>query len=118
MIWDEVAKVEKRIGNQTECSMLDFINSSLRRLQKDEKSYENIRNKYKVLKNIPFNSTTKKMTVVVELEPEKRVRVFTKGASETLIDDCSAMIDKGNQLVDLDLNKRELLKDTTLKGMA
>jgi magnesium-transporting ATPase (P-type) len=29
------------------------------------------------------------MTVVVELEPEKRVRVFTKGASENIIDDCS-----------------------------
>jgi magnesium-transporting ATPase (P-type) len=29
------------------------------------------------------------MTVVVELEPEKKVRVFTKGASENIIDDCS-----------------------------
>jgi magnesium-transporting ATPase (P-type) len=47
-----------------------------------------------VLKNIPFNSETKKMTVVVELEPEKLVRVFTKGASENLIDDCINMIDK------------------------
>jgi magnesium-transporting ATPase (P-type) len=42
-----------------------------------------------VLKTIPFNSETKKMTVVVELEHEKRVRVFTKGASEQLIDDCA-----------------------------
>lgn len=98
--------------------MLDFINTSLARLQKEVKSYENIRNKYKILKNIPFNSTTKKMTVVVELEADKRVRVFTKGASECIIDDCSSMIDKGNQVVDLDLNKREKMKDTTLKNMA
>ena len=98
--------------------MLDFVNSSLRRLQKDEKSYESLRNKSKVIKNIPFNSTTKKMTVVVELEPEKRVRVFTKGASECLIDDCNSMLDKNNQVTDLDLNKREKLKDTVLKNMA
>jgi magnesium-transporting ATPase (P-type) len=98
--------------------MLDFVNSSLRRLQKEEKSYESIRNKNKVIKNIPFNSTTKKMTVVIELEPEKRVRVFTKGASECIIDDCNTMLDKGNQVVELDLNKREKLKDTVLKTMA
>ena len=38
---------------------------------------------------IPFNSETKKMTVAVELEPKKRVRVFTKGASENIVDDCA-----------------------------
>jgi magnesium-transporting ATPase (P-type) len=98
--------------------MLDFVNLSLRRLQKEEKSYENIRNKYKVLKTIPFNSTTKKMTVVVELEPERKVRVFTKGASENIVDDCSSMIDRDNNIIDLDLNKREKLKETVLKTMA
>lgn len=45
---------------------------------------------------IPFNSETKKMTVVVELDPGKTVRVFTKGASENLIDDCAALLDKNN----------------------
>jgi magnesium-transporting ATPase (P-type) len=45
---------------------------------------------------IPFNSDTKKMTVVIELEHDKKVRVFTKGASENLIDDCVTMIDKTN----------------------
>lgn len=34
------------------------------------------------------------MTVVVELEPERMVRVFTKGASENIVDDCINMIDK------------------------
>jgi magnesium-transporting ATPase (P-type) len=43
---------------------------------------------------IPFNSDTKKMTVVIELEHDKKVRVFTKGASENLIDDCITMLDK------------------------
>lgn len=38
---------------------------------------------------IPFNSETKKMTVVIEIEPERKVRIFTKGASENIIDDCA-----------------------------
>jgi magnesium-transporting ATPase (P-type) len=38
---------------------------------------------------IPFNSETKKMTVAIELEPGERVRIFTKGASENIIDDCA-----------------------------
>lgn len=36
------------------------------------------------------------MTVVIELEAEKKVRVFTKGASENLIDDCIKMLEKEN----------------------
>jgi P-type Ca2+ transporter type 2B len=64
-------------------------------MQKSEESYSTIRKKYKVLKMFPFNSDTKKMTVVVELDGGKKsVRVFTKGASENLIDDCTTMIEK------------------------
>ena len=80
--------------------------------------YDQIREQHKILKNIPFNSETKKMTVVIELEPEKKVRVFTKGASENIIDDCSSMLDKQNQIVDLDISKREKLKESVLKQMA
>ena len=47
--------------------MLDFVNRSLIHL-KSQENYDHIRNKFKILKNVPFNSTTKKMTVVVELE--------------------------------------------------
>ena len=72
--------------------MLDFVNRSLVHLKSQEKNYESIRSRHKVIKNIPFNSTTKKMTVVVELEPERRVRVYTKGASENIIDDCSSIL--------------------------
>lgn len=43
---------------------------------------------------IPFNSDTKKMTVIIELEKDKKVRVFTKGASENLIDDCITILGK------------------------
>ena len=79
---------------------------------------------------IPFNSETKKMTVVVELEREKMVRVFTKGASECIIDDCTFLLDPNvkTQLVNtgggsprvapvinLDLNLREKLKKALIE---
>ena len=56
-----------------------------------------MRAQHKILKMIPFNSQTKKMTVVIELEHDKKVRIFTKGASENLIDDCVNMIEKQSQ---------------------
>ena len=61
-------------------------------MQRVEQNYNDFKTKHKVLKTIPFNSETKKMTVVVELEPEKKVRVYTKGASENIIDDCAYII--------------------------
>lgn len=91
---DDRTGEDKRVGNQTECSMLDFVNRSLKKIQSDVKHYDTIRSQNKILLNIPFNSTTKKMTVVVELEKDKTVRVYTKGASENIVDDCINMIDK------------------------
>jgi magnesium-transporting ATPase (P-type) len=72
---------------------LAFVNKELREMERVEQSYNDFKNKHKVLKMIPFNSDTKKMTVVVELEAEKKVRVFTKGASENIIDDCAFIHD-------------------------
>lgn len=74
---------------------------------------------------IPFNSETKKMTVVVELERDKRVRVFTKGASENIIDDCAYLLNANGGFprgsggdvhqqqpftINLDLKLREVIK--------
>jgi Ca2+ transporting ATPase len=87
--------------------MLDFVNRSLRKVDMGATNYEAIRANRKVLLNVPFNSTTKKMTVVVELERDKTVRVFTKGASECIIDDCVSMVAKDGQTVELDSTARE-----------
>jgi magnesium-transporting ATPase (P-type) len=65
-------------------------------VQRQEKTYENIKANNKVIKMYPFNSTTKKMTVIVETEYEKSVRVYTKGASENIIEDCNSIIDQNN----------------------
>lgn len=98
-------------------------------MKRVEHTYNDFKTKYKVLKTIPFNSDTKKMTVVVELEPEKKVRVYTKGASENIIDDCAYIYDtkqaSGSSsalalgvVMPLDLNKRDSIKEQTLKNMA
>ena len=114
---------EKRIGNQTECALLAFVERELRDLARAEKSYDDIKRNYEVLKMIPFNSETKKMTVVVK--HDKGVRVFTKGASECIIDDCAFLLDpnvktqltntgagspRAAPVINLDLNLREKLK--------
>jgi Ca2+ transporting ATPase len=84
---------EKRIGNQTECALLDFVNRSLVKLGRSEKSYSQIKSNMKIIKMFPFNSETKKMTVGVETEFEKVVRIYTKGASENIIDSCIDQVD-------------------------
>ena len=59
---------------------------------------------------LPFNSETKKMTVVVETG-NGGVRVFTKGASENIIDDCAYIIGERQGVVNLDLNQRDVIKE-------
>lgn len=58
------------------------------------------------------------MTVVVELEGNKKVRVYTKGASENIVDDCSNIIERNGEIKELDMDARQNLKETILKGMA
>ena len=110
--------------------MLAFVNKELGELQRSEQSYSDVKSKYKMLKMIPFNSETKKMTVAIELDPGKKVRIFTKGASENIIDDCAYMHDakqsssngsqspKSSPVINLDLNKRDGIKEQILKHMA
>lgn len=118
ILFDEKTKVLKRIGNQTECALLDFVNGSLTDLERPEKNYEQIKAKHKILKTFPFNSETKKMTVVIELEPSKKVRIFTKGASENIIEDCTTTLDaNGGQLSFNDVQKQHI-RDVIIKNMA
>lgn len=127
LLKDPVSSAIQRVGNQTECSLLQFVNDSLKLIQNPSSqrsstssllTYDSIRSHQKVIKTIPFNSETKKMTVVIETEPDKKVRIYTKGASENIIDDCIAYFDKSHTECEIDLSKREAIKDTILKNMA
>ena len=118
IILDPVTFEEKRIGNQTECALLEFVNRSLIKLDRSERNYEEIKLNQKILKTFPFNSDTKKMTVAVEIEHDKTVRLYVKGASENIIDDCIMYLNN-KELLDLSQSsQKERLKETVLKQMA
>ena len=106
------------MGNQTECALLDFVNNSLIKLERVDQSYETIKSQNKVLKMYPFNSTTKKMTVVVETEYQKKVRIFTKGASENILEDCYQQINQDGQIKEFDLESKMKIKTEIIQKMA
>jgi len=66
----------------------------------------------------PFNSETKKMTVVVELEHGKKVRVYTKGASENILQDCSHTLDQNGSVVTLENGQKDQIKNGIIRDMA
>ncbi len=65
-----------------------------------------IKNEYKRIREIPFDSTRKRMTVVVENQGE--YFVFVKGALDTLITSCTSLIKQG-QVKSLKDKDKELM---------
>ncbi|KAK6117391.1 hypothetical protein DH2020_048847 [Rehmannia glutinosa] len=82
------------LGTPTETAILEFGLS----LGGD---FHAERQESKVVKVEPFNSTKKRMGVVLEL-PEGGLRAHTKGASEIILAACDKMIDLNGQVVPLD----------------
>ena len=69
-----------QLGNKTECALLAFVDGW-------GWPYESIRRHYpeeSLVKVFTFNSARKSMTTIVSLE-EDSYRVYTKGASEIII---------------------------------
>ena len=95
----EVVKGEdgksKVIGTPTEIALLEF--GLL--LGGDSKAYNE---KYKIVKIEPFNSTRKKMSVLVALPGgSKRFRAFCKGASEIVLKMCDKIVNADGEVVHL-----------------
>lgn len=65
----------------------------------------------KLVKVEPFNSTKKRMGVVLEL-PDGTLRAFTKGASEIVLDACDRVISSSGLVVPLDEETTNCLKST------
>ncbi|XP_044470248.1 calcium-transporting ATPase 2, plasma membrane-type-like isoform X2 [Mangifera indica] len=63
--------------------------------------FQKVRQALKLVKVEPFNSTKKRMAVVVEL-PEGRLRAHCKGASEIVLASCDKVIDSNGKVVPLD----------------
>ncbi|KAK1363727.1 Calcium-transporting ATPase [Heracleum sosnowskyi] len=91
-----VAETGKReiLGTPTEAALLQFGLSLGGDFQAE-------RSVPKVVKVEPFNSTKKRMGVVLEL-PEEGLRAHTKGASEIVLASCDKVINSNGEVVPLD----------------
>ena len=62
------------------------------------------------LREIPFSSERKLMTVVVAADPP---RAYTKGAPETVLDRCDRVLEADGEVVELTEDRREAVLETT-----
>ncbi|KAL3646422.1 Calcium-transporting ATPase 2, plasma membrane-type [Castilleja foliolosa] len=93
----------KILGTPTETAILEFGLS----LGGD---FQGERRASKVLKVEPFNSTKKRMGVVLELPEGGGLRAHTKGASEIVLAACDKVINSEGKVVPLDEGSMSLLK--------
>lgn len=96
---------KKILGTPTEAAILELGLS----LGGD---FETERKPYKVVKVEPFNSTKKRMGVVLELPEGGGMRAHTKGASEIILAACDKYIDLTGEVVPMDETSITHLKKT------
>ncbi|XP_075482941.1 calcium-transporting ATPase 2, plasma membrane-type-like [Primulina tabacum] len=82
------------LGTPTETAILEFGLSLGGNFREERQAY-------KLVKVEPFNSTKKRMGVVLEL-PGHGLRAHTKGASEIILAACEKVIDSNGKVVPLD----------------
>ncbi|KAG1366906.1 calcium-transporting ATPase 10, plasma membrane-type [Cocos nucifera] len=92
------------LGTPTESALLEFALS----LGGD---FQAVRRETKLVKLEPFNSTKKRMGVVLQL-PEGRLRAHSKGASEIILAACDKVLDPAGNAVPLDAAAVRHLNDT------
>ncbi|OMJ83392.1 hypothetical protein SteCoe_15729 [Stentor coeruleus] len=78
--------------------------------------YKNIRNKEKIIFQIPFNPNHKKMYTIVE--ESGTIYIFIKGASEYILDMCSKYVSKGGHTHELDAEEKVLIKTEVISKFA
>ncbi|KAK7258196.1 hypothetical protein RIF29_32713 [Crotalaria pallida] len=101
----------KVMGTPTETALLEF--GLL--LGGDSKSYNE---KYKIVKVEPFNSIRKKMSVLVALpDGTNKVRAFSKGASEIILEKCDKVVNPEGKVIDLKEEQRKSITEV-INGFA
>jgi len=87
------------IGQPTECALLAWIN-------KLDVDYQVIREEGpQVLEQFSFSSARKRMSVVIQL-PDGKYRMYTKGASEIIMDRCTSKLEPDNSTSPLQDNEK------------
>lgn len=92
------------LGTPTDAALLEFALSLGGDFQAERQAS-------KLVKVEPFNSTKKRMGVVLEL-PEGGLRAHTKGASEIILANCDKVINANGEIVPLDEASVEYLNAT------
>lgn len=86
------------IGDPTEVSLVEYI----------ENDYVNIKNKFERIREIPFDSKRKRMTVLVK--NELNYEVYSKGAIEELLPNCTHEFTKDGIRLLTGERRKELIK--------
>eukprot|EP01107_Rhizomastix_libera_P001674 TRINITY_DN1279_c0_g2_i1.p1 TRINITY_DN1279_c0_g2~~TRINITY_DN1279_c0_g2_i1.p1 ORF type:complete len:1032 (-),score=389.88 TRINITY_DN1279_c0_g2_i1:85-3180(-) len=85
--FDGVTKQYEVIGNKTEGALLIFLSAmdvDYRKIREDGQE--------RIFQRFPFSSKNKRMTTVVKIPEKKKLRVFTKGAPEILLENCTSLL--------------------------
>jgi len=88
------------LGNKTECALLAMV-------LKLGEDYELIRQQYPLAYQAPFSSERKRMTSVVG--GEGVFRIYTKGASEIILERCTSFVTDTGDIVDIEEDMRQEL---------
>ncbi|XP_054717080.1 LOW QUALITY PROTEIN: plasma membrane calcium-transporting ATPase 2-like [Uloborus diversus] len=110
---DNPGELPKQVGNKTECALLGFVLD----LGKD---YQAVRDKMpeeKLHKVYTFNSVRKSMSTVIRL-PNGGFRIFTKGASEIILQKCAFSFGSGGQLERFTPSDADRLVTSVIEPMA
>lgn len=98
---DAAISEDKEIGDPTEVALIQFA-------QKKEVNYQNIREKYKRLLEIPFDSDRKLMSTVHNIE-DKYIMI-TKGAVDVLLDRVVSIEKEGKVTAFTEKDRQEVLQ--------
>nr|CCA14985.1 plasma membrane calcium ATPase putative [Albugo laibachii Nc14] len=97
-------------GNKTECALLHFVGEC-------GIQYADIRANAIIAHMLTFSSQKKRMSVVVQLS-ESKARVYTKGATEVVLDLCENLIQMDGSVIPLESVEKEGIKDRILEKYA
>ncbi|XP_052780334.1 plasma membrane calcium-transporting ATPase 2-like isoform X3 [Mya arenaria] len=110
---EQEGELPRQLGNKTECSMLGFVLDL-------GQSYEAVRNDYPqdvLVKIYTFNSKRKSMSTVTHL-PGGNFRLYTKGASEMVLNKCDFILNCHGKAVPFPISKQEEVIKTVIEPMA
>ena len=98
----------EHLGNKTECSLLELA-------LKFGCDYNTFRPSEKLVRILPFSSKTKRMTTVYQVGD--KYRIYSKGASEIMLDLCLDMIDVEGK-TELTVQKNEYIRNKIIEDYA